>query len=451
MFSNSSTPVFGDSQKPPFPTNALPVSSSASSATKTFASFLNNSNTPPAFSLTPSSDESEDPAVKYYRDLRGLNVSFVSALKAAVDRDPFTDAAELLERYKSLRQDIQKDFDDQKSRPNRAPTSEKAACPPKPPPPSMPTPPSTAFAGFTPLPSSSPVAPAAGSGFTPSAPPSFSFPQTAASSMTPFGLTPSAFNSDSAQKPKPTSTSAFGSVPTSSSPFGYNPPSSTFSDPFKPAPDEKPKDPATANLFGSPSQSPVVFGGGDNKPLSAPANSFSGSFTFGSSSNAKKGSIGNPVGFGFGSGSRSPPEKLGETNGGGSSGSVFGEKPKEMGYGDGDTAQGEGEGSIPGGGEEDTPKMLQNNPHDEEGAGEEEEETVYTARAKVYKLVKGTESSKWADLGVGMLRLKRHKESGARRVLLRNSGTGKITLVCTSFFFSRPSPIDHHLSIYSTC
>lgn len=35
-----------------------------------------------------------------------------------------------------------------------------------------------------------------------------------------------------------------------------------------------------------------------------------------------------------------------------------------------------------------------------------------------------------------MLRLKRHKETNARRVLLRNSGNGKITLVCDHFLLS---------------
>ncbi|RPD56010.1 hypothetical protein L227DRAFT_579227 [Lentinus tigrinus ALCF2SS1-6] len=34
----------------------------------------------------------------------------------------------------------------------------------------------------------------------------------------------------------------------------------------------------------------------------------------------------------------------------------------------------------------------------------------------------------WGDVGVGMLRLKKHKETGARRMLLRNSSTGKITI-----------------------
>lgn len=36
-----------------------------------------------------------------------------------------------------------------------------------------------------------------------------------------------------------------------------------------------------------------------------------------------------------------------------------------------------------------------------------------------------------------MLRLKTHKTSGSRRVLLRNSGTGKITIVCLFILFVR--------------
>jgi nucleoporin NUP2 len=366
--------------------------------------------------------------VKYYRSLRGLNVSFLSALNAAVDRDPFTDASEFLDRYGSLRQDIQKDFDDKKSKPNVVQPSEPTPSLPKPLP-SMPKPPASGFPSFMPLSSSNSASgPSAGGGFTPS------FPPTQTQNMSPFGSKPSTFNSDSNQKPKPTS--AFGPSSSSSELFGSSSSSSPFGNPFKAPSDEKPKDSVTTNLFGS-SQSPIVFSGGDTKPSSTPANPFGGSFTFGSSS-TKKGGMGSSVGFGFGSGN--PPQNFGQTKSG------FVEKAKEK-SGGGDRDNGEGEGDSSTGdlvGEEETPKMLQSNPHDEEGAGEEEEETVYTVRAKVYKLIKSSESSKWADLGVGMLRLKRHNESGARRVLLRNSGTGKITLV-RILLSHNPSTIDHHV------
>ncbi len=69
--------------------------------------------------------------------------------------------------------------------------------------------------------------------------------------------------------------------------------------------------------------------------------------------------------------------------------------------------------------------------HDLEGEGEEDEVTTHEIRSKVFRMTKDKEGkAQWGDLGVGMLRLKRHKETEARRVLLRNSGTGKITIVC---------------------
>jgi len=64
--------------------------------------------------------------------------------------------------------------------------------------------------------------------------------------------------------------------------------------------------------------------------------------------------------------------------------------------------------------------------HDQEGEGEEDEETTYSVKTKVYSLNK--EEGAWKELGVGLLKVKKHKETGARRLLLRNSSTGKITV-----------------------
>lgn len=66
--------------------------------------------------------------------------------------------------------------------------------------------------------------------------------------------------------------------------------------------------------------------------------------------------------------------------------------------------------------------------HDQEGEGEEDEETTHSVKTKVYSLNK--EEGTWKELGVGLLKIKKHKETGARRLLLRNSSTGKITIVC---------------------
>ncbi|KAF8973064.1 hypothetical protein BDZ97DRAFT_1912650 [Flammula alnicola] len=75
-----------------------------------------------------------------------------------------------------------------------------------------------------------------------------------------------------------------------------------------------------------------------------------------------------------------------------------------------------------------TPGLLTPNPLDEEGAGEENEETVHGVKSKAYYLSKpdAEGGAKWLQLGSGILRLKKHKDTGARRVLLRNSTNGKV-------------------------
>lgn len=45
----------------------------------------------------------------------------------------------------------------------------------------------------------------------------------------------------------------------------------------------------------------------------------------------------------------------------------------------------------------------------------------------------------WAELGYGVLRLKKHKETGARRVLLRNSSSGKININFNIYSGLKPS------------
>ena len=65
--------------------------------------------------------------------------------------------------------------------------------------------------------------------------------------------------------------------------------------------------------------------------------------------------------------------------------------------------------------------------HDQEGQGEEDEETTHSVKTRVYSLSK--EEGSWKELGLGVLKVKKHKETGAGRLLLRNSSTGKITIV----------------------
>lgn len=65
--------------------------------------------------------------------------------------------------------------------------------------------------------------------------------------------------------------------------------------------------------------------------------------------------------------------------------------------------------------------------HDQEGEGEEDEETAHSVKTKVYSLNK--EEGAWKELGLGVLKVKKHKETEVRRLLMRNSSTGKITIV----------------------
>ena len=79
------------------------------------------------------------------------------------------------------------------------------------------------------------------------------------------------------------------------------------------------------------------------------------------------------------------------------------------------------------------------NVHDKEGEGEEGEETVHEVRSKVYKMTRDRDGQpQWGDLGVGVLRVKRAREGDARRVLMRNSSTGKISIVSSGVLFVRP-------------
>jgi len=71
--------------------------------------------------------------------------------------------------------------------------------------------------------------------------------------------------------------------------------------------------------------------------------------------------------------------------------------------------------------------------HDQEGQGEEDEETTHSVKTRVYSLNK--EEGTWKELGLGVLKVKKHKKTGAGRLLLRNSSTGKITIVS---HFQRP-------------
>ncbi|KAI0051860.1 hypothetical protein FA95DRAFT_1554105 [Auriscalpium vulgare] len=445
------------------------VSSSASNATKTFASFLDPTTKPvdPTPPPAPPSSNPDDATLKYYTSLRGLNNSFVTAISKAVESDPFVDIADVLEQYRRHRISVQQEFDHKSNSPPLPPKPKLAPAVPL----AMPAAP-MGFAGFSSAPSSSNSSTATGGGFTPSlgsttsgktsgfvfgnAPdskPGSALGFTVFGSSTPAQPitshpTPPASKSQttpaedalSAEKPKGfsfgSSTSDFGSK--AGSAFGASSSSnsslfgsssigsgtslfssgSTESKPAAPA--DQPKAafafaiPPTTNLFSSSSSSnsekPTFGSPGKTSP-----------FSFGSGSS--------PVTFGFGvspkpSGEPSPSPKAGVV------GFSFGALPTKTDAADpaarADTPATEGSQEDDGLSRVMSPSLAG---ADAEGEGEEDEDTTYTAKTKLHRLTKDAEGKpEWVDLGVGMVRYKKHRDSGARRVLLRNSSTSKILL-----------------------
>ncbi|KAF8210622.1 hypothetical protein K438DRAFT_2011954 [Mycena galopus ATCC 62051] len=435
---NSTSSTFGATPGTPTPAplfTSLPpaVAPTASNAAKTLSSFLGGASSKPAAGAAPppsqqDGDAAEEAELKYYSSLRGLNVSILAAITSAIEADPFIDITSLLNRYSSLRLDVQKEYDghvksDAPAR-SSAPSPSPFGAPPTPQPFSapaaplkMPAPPAS-FAGFG-KPAAEPAPKTNGAADPPSAnPPAnpFAFPSsTSASSSSSTALKPSFFGPSAT-----TTSSAFGAPAPSTSLFGSGATTSPFggatatSSPFgSPSPFSAGSKPAATSLFGSGSGSAF----GSSSSATPPASPFGG---FGG-----KGSIGNPVGFSFAS-PKADADKEKES----------GEKKAEEGDGDGDTeaatsqetekATTSDEGSATSSGllfGDDAPTGL-----DAEGEGEEDEETLHQAKVKAYRLRKENESEKgWLDIGTGFTRLKKHKETSARRILLRNSA-GKIQI-----------------------
>ncbi|RDX41788.1 hypothetical protein OH76DRAFT_1422896 [Lentinus brumalis] len=497
-FSFSGTPT-----SQPSSTFAPSISSSASAATKAFASIVSSSSTPPEPKAAPAADMEVDKSeVDYYKALRGLNVSFLSAVSKAIESDPFVDVAALLERYKTLRVSVSSDKST--SVPPASTSTPKTSEAPKPtPPPSFTMPPApTSFVGFKPSAPSSSSAPApASGGFVPKldsgasplgSPFSFAPSKPAASESSTTSEAPkSAFSFGSASSSgtsAPTSSFSFGAPSSSSGSSLFTKPGSSSSassifgssasafgssstpsfggssfganDADKEKDKETDKDKPAGSLFGTGGSS-TPFGTGSSTGATTPEKDKSASgtpFSFGSASPGKPsffagssggfgapkaGSIGNPVGFGFGSPPRTTSDEPDNTNGPvkslpfsfgskpvfGSS-SVFGSSAASASE-KADTTEGETGTSAEGTPAPDTngPLLSAMSEHDKEGEGEEDEETVHAIRSKVYKMTKDKEgNAQWGDMGVGVLRLKKHKETGVRRMLLRNSSTGKITI-----------------------
>ncbi|TFK68691.1 hypothetical protein BDN72DRAFT_820948 [Pluteus cervinus] len=361
----------------------------ASNTAKTFVSVLStptftssaDSKPAPTSALNSPNQAEENDQVTYYSSLRGLNLSFLSAVSKAVDEDPFTDVGNLLQKYQSLRLDVQKGFDKRvnggkTNLPQSSSSSSSVTSKPL----AMPTPPASLFSAF-------------------------SQPKPASKESK-----ESVDDSDKASLPLPSLPFAFTSAPA------------------------VPKAPL---LFGSTPQSSSGFSFA--KPASIPAANdlkpaFGGFGGFGSPATTASG-IGSSVGFSFAS--SSAPASVPPSSTGGFS---FGKPAVVRRDTDQEEDGGESSGTdAQGSSQESEPAPAAN--LDGEGEGEEQEDTVHAVKVKAYRL-KSTEENGgpgWIEQGVGMLRLKKHKETHKRRVLLRNSSTGKINLNFNLYGDMKPS------------
>ncbi|KAF8635241.1 hypothetical protein AX17_004014 [Amanita inopinata Kibby_2008] len=457
------------------------VSSTATSTAKTLATFLGvtESSSPPSksavagplpFPLTKSPTATlatsapvlpatstvarletgpSNAAIKYYSELRGLNISVLAAITKAVEDDPFVDVTRILEQYKSKRTHVQSDFDKTKDSGTSKPATTTTTSQP-----TMPMPPPSFTFGNRAFVASSPKTGDAsnGIGFQPklsttttAAPSPFTFLRATASSEA------SALSDDSAESAKesntrspffrsattstssPFNTPSFGNVskPDTSSAFKFPTPQSssstspTVTSPFSPSsPFGAPT--SGSNPFAKPSTSIPTFGG-------FPKTSGSGS-------------IGNPVGFGFGVHTSKDSDNSGDAKSTTTSGFSFAKfTPVPFGAlvptAESKKTNGSEEGGEENGGDDANVGVEGDNaaartglsgpsPHDVEGEGEEEEETTHSVKLKAHRMKKGDEKGGpgWVEIGVGVLRLKRHKETSARRMLLRNGATGKISI-----------------------
>lgn len=316
---------------------------------------------------------SDDSVVSYYVSLRGLNESFVTHVSKAVADDPFTDASILLQRYQDLRKDIQTKFDSSSASSSMVSTPKQIVDPPKAL--SMPAPPSAfSFGGKQ------------------TAPQSTSFSNTG-------GFTPTVNGTSSTASPFSFPSSAPSQTPTASPEMktGETTPAPS---PFATSTNASP----SANPFAAATGSPFKFGGSDSG-VSALGSPF-GTPTKPSLSTSAFAAAAKSEFFPSVPSTSAPPPKAPAAFGGFGG---FGTNVSAASFSFGDSTptheekKEEAQVSQDSEGDENkTGFSISSSNHDEEGEGEENEETLHSTRVKVYRLKKNAEGAQaWADMGVG--------------------------------------------------
>ncbi|CAE6448416.1 unnamed protein product [Rhizoctonia solani] len=437
-------------------------------------------------SETKETTSDTDAALKYWTSLRGLNHAFVESIKKSFEADVFCDLSSGMKQYLEFREKVVKEYDDSKKNAEAkrveakpaetkhtfsfgAPSSSATTSSPftfgapKPPTstdskPTLAMPPKPTVFGST---DPALVTPAATPPVIPPSPkkpvPAFHSTEapvpeaTPTPSPMPEGSTPNVFEvaakktveEKKADKPATKPSFTFGSG--TASPFGAT--STPFgSSTTTTKPDAKPFSFSTNNStpfsgFGSTpaSETPsvTVTPGGTTKPFAftTPLSTPGTPFAFGAGSPKGNTTTARPtgsVGFSFGA---SPPRKetpafsfgatstsaaatpKSETGAATSDEDKDKDKPKE---GDSETAKADEE--------PDTDKAQTS------GAGEENEDTVFSARARVLRFY----NQAWVGVGIGQFKIKFDRETKKRRVLHRLEGTGRVVLNCGLFAEMNP-------------
>jgi nucleoporin NUP2 len=177
---------------------------------------------------------------------------------------------------------------------------------------------------------------------------------------------------------------------------------------------------ATAGSSVPPSTKPFSF----TTPLSTPGTPFA--FGAGSPKGNTTPRPGGSVGFSFGN---SPPRKDAPGFPFGASVSAAVTPKSEKGPSDEEkeqTKEGEsekpaGEGEVADGEEVDRAQTA--------GAGEENEDTLYSSRARVLRFNK----TAWVGVGIGQFKIKYDRETKKRRILHRLEGTGRVVVVSAKY------------------
>ncbi|ELU41676.1 ranBP1 domain-containing protein [Rhizoctonia solani AG-1 IA] len=418
-----------------------------------------------------------DAALKYWTSLRGLNHAFVENIKKSYEGDMFSDLTGPVKQYQEFREKIVKEYEDSKKSSGKKPAETKstfsfgastsASSPftfgaPKAPAeskPTLPMPPKPTSFGSKDAPL---VTPAATPPVIPPSPkkpaPMFNSTEapvpeaTPTPSPMPEGSTPNIFEvaakksveEKKEEKDKPASPSKPAFTFGSSSSTGFGATSSPFGLATTAKPDAKPFSFSTSNT------TPFSGFGGASTTTTASVDGASTTATPGASTPSKAFTFTNPLStpgtpFAFGAGS--PKGNTTTAKPAGSVGFSFGASPprKEptsfpFGAVSGPTSAAATPKSEAGHAtsddDKDKPKEGESteNKTDEEpdtdkaqtnGAGEENEDTVFGARARVLRFY----NQAWVGVGIGQFKIKYDRETKKRRVLHRLEGTGRVVLV----------------------